>query len=85
MSVENGGSAGGRVARGRYVVPPEDERPFAKQDHHVGWDLSMEEALKEFPPALYGKPIRMKRWVVIKENPGSVGEYITDLHDVGGA
>lgn len=83
MATENGGTGGGRTVRGSYK-PDEDGRPFVKGDHHVGWDRSMENALEnEEISSLYGRPLRMRRWVVIKENPGSVGDYITELSDEG--
>ena len=83
MSVENGGSGSERTARGRYSVP--DDREFEKEDHHRGWNLSMKNALENADPSLHGKLLRVRHWVIVKPNPGSVCDYITELHDEGDA
>jgi hypothetical protein len=51
----------------------------SRDDHHVGWNKAMKNALEKIPDTWHGKTLRVTQSVTITPNPGSVGEYLIAL------
>jgi hypothetical protein len=80
MPEENGGSGSGDRISGSYRVETEGELSGdSHTEHHKGWDKSLDDALRNIPDSWRGKSVRVTHRAKITSNPGTIGEYVTDL------
>ena len=64
-------------------IRTDDPAFLSRDDHHVGWNQAMKNALQEIPDSWRGLNLTVTFEVYIRPNPGSVGEYKVHLRPTG--